>query len=133
MDGFGPQVITSREYRSGTNRLAADETDLFQNSSLELSFLSAAAPKLDSFEIPRAIHGVGSITWPFKDLRKPGSVDPAVYHGKTCIRGTRIMVAAGVPRTEILASYPSIKSEDMDAALTYAAFRNRARQIDAHV
>lgn len=30
-------------------------------------------------------------------------------------------VAAGVPRTEILASYPAIKSADIDAALAYAA------------
>ena len=44
------------------------------------------------------------------------SVDPAVCHGKACVRGTRIMVsvildnvAAGVPRSEILASYPSLK------------------------
>ena len=56
------------------------------------------------------------------------SVDPAVCHGKACIRGTRVLVsvvldniAAGVPRTEILASYPSIRSEDVDAALAYAA------------
>jgi uncharacterized protein (DUF433 family) len=56
------------------------------------------------------------------------SVDSAVCHGRACIRGTRIMVsvildnvAAGVPRAEILASYPPIKSEDIDAALAYAA------------
>lgn len=30
-------------------------------------------------------------------------------------------VAAGIPRSEILASYPSLKPEDIDAALAYAA------------
>ena len=62
------------------------------------------------------------------DWRKRVSVDPKVCHGKACIKGTRIMVsvildnvAAGVPRTEILASYPALKSEDIDAALAYAA------------
>ena len=56
------------------------------------------------------------------------SVNPAVCHGKACIRGTRIMVsiivdniAAGVPRDEIRASYPSIADADIDAALAYAA------------
>ena len=56
------------------------------------------------------------------------SVDPAVCHGKACIRGTRIMVsvildnvAAGVPRSEILASYPAISSEDIDAAFAELA------------
>ena len=65
------------------------------------------------------------------------SVDPAVCHGKACIRGTRVMVsvvldnvAAGVPRHEILASYPSIKSEDIDAALAYAAELAREGSID---
>lgn len=65
------------------------------------------------------------------------SVDPAVCHGKACIRGTRIMVsvildnvAAGVPRGEILASYPPLRSEDIDAALGYAAELAREGSID---
>ena len=56
------------------------------------------------------------------------SVDPAVCHGKACIRGTRIMVsvildniAAGVDDDAILASYPSLKREDIHASLAYAA------------
>ena len=65
------------------------------------------------------------------------SVDAAVCHGKACIRGTRIMVsvildnvAAGVPRGEILASYPPIRPEDIDAALAYAAELAREGSID---
>ena len=56
------------------------------------------------------------------------SVNPAVCHGKACIRGTRIMVsviidnmAAGVPRDEIRTSYPALTPADIDAALAYAA------------
>lgn len=56
------------------------------------------------------------------------SVNPAVCHGKACIRGTRIMasilvdnIAAGIPREEIRASYPSVTDADIDAALAYAA------------
>jgi uncharacterized protein (DUF433 family) len=56
------------------------------------------------------------------------SVSPAICHGKACVRGTRVMVsvildniAAGVSREEILASYPSLKDPDIDAALAYAA------------
>ncbi|MBL8291484.1 MAG: DUF433 domain-containing protein [Bryobacterales bacterium] len=56
------------------------------------------------------------------------SVNPTVCHGKACIRGTRIMVsvvldnlAAGVDRGGILASYPSLRPADLDAALAYAA------------
>ena len=62
------------------------------------------------------------------DWREHITVNPQVCHGKACIRGTRIMVsvildnvAAGVPREEILASYPTVKPADIDAALAYAA------------
>jgi uncharacterized protein (DUF433 family) len=65
------------------------------------------------------------------------SVDPAVCHGKACIRGTRVMVsvildniAAGVPRADILASYPAIKAQDLDFALAYAAELAREGCID---
>ena len=39
-------------------------------------------------------------------------------------------VAAGVPRAEILAGYPSIKSEDIDATLAYAAELAREGSVD---
>jgi len=39
-------------------------------------------------------------------------------------------IAAGVPQREILASYPAIKPEDIDAALGYAAELAREGSID---
>ena len=72
-----------------------------------------------------------------ENWRERISVNPAVCHGKACIRGTRIMVsvvldnvAAGIPRSEILASYPPLKPEDIDAALAYAAELAREGSID---
>ena len=63
-----------------------------------------------------------------ENWRERVSVDPAICHGKACIRGTRIMVsvildnvAAGVAQDRILASYPSLVAEDIRAALQYAA------------
>ena len=56
------------------------------------------------------------------------SIDPAVCHGKACIRGTRVMVsvildnlAARVSLDEILASYPTLTDADIQAAISYAA------------
>jgi uncharacterized protein (DUF433 family) len=56
------------------------------------------------------------------------TVDPAVCHGKACIRGTRVLVssvidnvAAGVSRREILRAYPALAEADIEAALAYAA------------
>ena len=63
-----------------------------------------------------------------ENWRERISIDPSVCHGKACIHGTRIMVsvildniAAGVGEDAILASYPSLKPEDLAAALAYAA------------
>ena len=54
--------------------------------------------------------------------------DPEICHGKACIRGTRITVsvildnlAAQVSEDEILENYPTLKKEDLQAALAYAA------------
>jgi uncharacterized protein (DUF433 family) len=62
------------------------------------------------------------------DWQERITINPAVCHGKACIRGTRVMVsvildnlAAGVPRDEIIGSYPSIREPDIQAALAYAA------------
>jgi len=64
------------------------------------------------------------------------SVDPLVCHGRACIKGTRIMVsvildnlAAGVSPKEILKSYPSLGSEDIQAAIAYAAELARERVV----
>jgi uncharacterized protein (DUF433 family) len=64
------------------------------------------------------------------------SADPQVCHGKACIKGTRIMVsvildnlAAGVSSEEILKSHPSLSSEDIQAAIAYAAELAKERVV----
>ena len=56
------------------------------------------------------------------------AINSKVMLGKPVIRGTRITVelileklAAGETREQILDSYPRLASEDISAALTYAA------------
>jgi len=68
------------------------------------------------------------------------SVDSDVCHGKACIAGTRIMVsvildnlAEGTTPAEVLASYPSLKAEDIHAAIAYAAELARERVVDIPV
>lgn len=39
-------------------------------------------------------------------------------------------IAAGIARSEILASYPSLKREDLDAAVAYAAELVREGSVD---
>ena len=64
------------------------------------------------------------------------SVDPAVCHGKACIKGTRVMVsvvldnlAAGIAPSEILRSYPSLSREAIQASIAYAAELARERVV----
>ncbi len=56
--------------------------------------------------------------------------DPDVMGGKPCVRGLRVtvgmivgMMASKNSREEILRLYPYLTSEDIDQALTYAAWR----------
>jgi uncharacterized protein (DUF433 family) len=62
------------------------------------------------------------------------AVDPNICHGKACITGTRMLVsvildnlAAGESVETILRSYPTLKAEDVRAALWYAAELARER------
>jgi len=71
-----------------------------------------------------------------ENWRQHISVDPAICHGKACIRGTRVMVsviidniAANVSREEILRSYPDLTAQDIDAALSYAAELTREGSV----
>jgi len=64
------------------------------------------------------------------------TVDPRICHGKACVTGTRIMVsiildnlAAGLTSAEIVASYPSLSREAVQAAITYAAELARERIV----
>ena len=56
------------------------------------------------------------------------TVDPTVCHGKACIKGTRVLasvildnLAADISELEILKSYPSVTSEDIQAVIAYGA------------
>jgi uncharacterized protein (DUF433 family) len=56
------------------------------------------------------------------------SIDPEVLSGKPVIKGTRIpvyliiqLLANGLIEKEILKQYPSLKKQDIKAALVYAS------------
>ena len=66
------------------------------------------------------------------DLRERITIDPAQRSGKPCIRGMRITVsdvldylASGMTEAEILADLTDLESEDIRAALSFAAERER--------
>lgn len=62
------------------------------------------------------------------DWRERIQVDPEIMHGQACIAGTRIPVtvildnlAEGMDADELLQEYPTLRREDVAAALAYAA------------
>ncbi len=70
------------------------------------------------------------------DRREYVTVDPEVCYGKSCIKGTRVMVsvildnlAAGQTPEEIIESYPSVSREAIRAAIAYAADLARERTV----
>ena len=64
------------------------------------------------------------------------SVDPNVFFGKPCIKGTRIWVslildflASGESEAALLAAYPQLTVPDVRAAMAYAAEIARERIV----
>jgi uncharacterized protein (DUF433 family) len=60
------------------------------------------------------------------------AINPAVCHGQPVIAGTRIIVsqllgalAGGQTREQLLEDYPSLKAEDINAALSFASDLSR--------
>jgi uncharacterized protein (DUF433 family) len=64
------------------------------------------------------------------------TIDPAVCHGKPCIRGLRYpvemlleLLSSGMTNDEILADYEDLERDDLLAALAYAARLTRTKRI----
>ena len=65
------------------------------------------------------------------------TIDPAVCHGKACIRDLRYPVenvlewlASGMTTEEILADYEDLEREDILAALSYAARLAHVKRLE---
>ena len=64
------------------------------------------------------------------------TADPNICHGKSCVRGTRIMVAVildnlaeGMTPERIAAEYPPLTVDDVRAAIAYAATLAREEEL----
>jgi uncharacterized protein (DUF433 family) len=64
------------------------------------------------------------------------TIDPAVCHGKPCVRGLRYpvetlleLLSAGMTVDEILADYEDLEREDLFAVLAFAARLAQTRRL----
>ena len=74
---------------------------------------------------------------PFMDaLLSRITIDPAVCHGKPCVRGLRYpvenlleLLSSGMTIDEILADYEDLEREDLLAVLAYATRLSRTKSL----
>jgi uncharacterized protein (DUF433 family) len=64
------------------------------------------------------------------------TIDPAVCHGKPCVRGLRYpvetlleLLSSGMTAEEILADYEDLERDDLLAVLAFAARLARTRRL----
>lgn len=64
------------------------------------------------------------------------TIDPAICHGKPCIRGLRYpvetileLLSSGMSNAEILADYEDLEGDDLRAAMAYAARLARVKRV----
>ena len=64
------------------------------------------------------------------------SINPRVCHGKPCIKGTRVMVSiildylkAGESYEDVFREYPTLRKEDIQAAIAYAAWLAHEEEV----
>ncbi|WP_414617391.1 DUF433 domain-containing protein [Dyadobacter sp. 32] len=65
------------------------------------------------------------------------TIDPAICHGKPCIRGMRWpvevimdLLSSGMSTAEILEDHPELETEDILASLSYAKLLMSGRMIN---
>ena len=70
------------------------------------------------------------------DLLDRITIDPAVCHGKPCIRGLRYpvevileLLSAGMTTDDILADYEDLEREDILAVLAFAARLSQVKRL----
>lgn len=64
------------------------------------------------------------------------TIDPAVCHGKPCVRGLRYpvetileLLSSGMTHDQVLADYEDLEREDLLAVLAYATLLARTRRL----
>ena len=66
------------------------------------------------------------------------TVNPAICHGKPCVRGLRYpvellldLLSSGMANDEILADYEDLERDDLLAVLSYAARLTRTKSLQS--
>ncbi len=66
------------------------------------------------------------------------TLDPAICHGKPCIRGLRYpvesildLLSAGMTIEDILSDYADLERDDILAVLSFAAELSRVKRLDS--
>lgn len=73
---------------------------------------------------------------PLPQLLEHVAVDPAIQHGKPCVRGTRTPVyvvlealSMGMSPAEVCREYPPLTEDDIRACMSYAALLANEEEV----
>ena len=87
---------------------------------------------------PSSIREANPSRQPRHDLLDRISTDPAICHGRPCIRGLRYpvdmileLLSSGMTSEEILADYSDLEREDVLAVLAFAARLSQVKRVKA--
>ena len=87
---------------------------------------------------PPSIREANPSKQPTHNLLDRISTDPAICHGKPCIRGLRYpvdmileLLSSGMTSEEILADYSDLEREDVLAVLAFAARLSQVKRVQA--
>jgi len=71
-----------------------------------------------------------------EELLRRITVDPAICHGKPCVRGLRYpvpmlleLLSSGMTVDEVLADYEDLERDDLMAAMAYGARLSDAKRV----
>ena len=129
--------IIAAEPHHRHKKAGSAETTLFHQSSSETGPMQAGDSTRASLTIPLSAIQLASLPlrgrisfWSdmSENWRQRIVIDPAIHHGEPCIKGTRVPVrvivgsiADGDTSEQILEAWPQLTSEDVKAALKFAA------------
>ncbi len=64
------------------------------------------------------------------------TTDPAICHGKPCVRGLRYpvemlldLLSAGMSESDILDDYPDLEADDLRAVFAFSAALSRSKRL----
>jgi uncharacterized protein (DUF433 family) len=120
-------------------RITVDNVLDYLASGIRYAEILADFPNLEAEDVRAALaFKFAAISRPRNDTMDRITIDPAICHGKPCIRGLRYpvelildLLSSGMTTEQVLADYDDLEREDILAVLAFAARLSRVKRIES--